>query len=87
MVNQVRQFENIERNEGQETTPRILAFRPETEIRAERDIEQIAQLKAQVLALREELAKAQKQVAAYEQLLKNARQRERELQLSLNQKR
>ncbi len=86
MVNQARQFGNIERDDEQEAPPRILAFRPESEIRAERDIAQIALLRAQVLALREELAKAQKQVTSYEQLLKNARQRESELRTSFNQK-
>ena len=58
-----------------------LASAPDT--RTQRDIELIAQLKKEVAVLQVELAKSQNEVTRYEMLLRNARQREREIRAEL----
>ena len=61
----------------------VLKLAPAPETRAQRDIELIARLQKEVAGLQAELEKSKNEVARYETLLRNARQRERELRAEL----
>lgn len=61
----------------------VLKLASAPEVRSQRDIEVIARLQKEVAVLQAELEKARNEIARYEVLLRNAKQRELELRAEL----
>jgi hypothetical protein len=65
----------------------VLKLAAVSETRSQRDIELIARLQKEIAALEAELEKSRNEVARYEALLRNAKQRELELRAEMGTKR
>lgn len=67
--------------------PPFLKLASVSETRSPRDVELIARLQKEIATLQMELEKSRNEVARYEALLRNAKQRELELRAELTTKR